>query len=110
MLLEDRPDGIDAQMPARPQRIRDRDVVVTFGDTAQRALRHGVAMSVVDPRRAQLRGARGGDFDPLAPDVVDLDAIEEPKGVQYLSPDPVMAAANFQPLDRGPERMLKVTP
>jgi hypothetical protein len=78
--------------------------------TAQRALRHGVAVSVADPRRAQLRGARGSDYRPLAPDVVDLDAIEEPKGVQYISPDPVMAAANFQPLDRGPERLLKVTP
>jgi hypothetical protein len=78
--------------------------------TAQRALRHGAAVSVADPRRAQLRGARGSDYRPLAPDVVDLDAIEEPKGVQYIGPDPVMAAANFQPLDRGPERMLKVTP
>ena len=54
--------------------------------TAQRALRHGVAVSVADPRRAQLRGARGGDFNPLAPDVVDLDAIEEPKGVPYIGP------------------------
>src|SRR3984957_19063462 len=78
--------------------------------TAQRALRHGVAVSVADPRRAQLRGARGSDYRPLAPDVVDLDSVEEPKGVQYIGPDPVMAAANFQPLDRGPERMLKVTP
>ena len=34
--------------------------------TAQRALRHGVAVSVADPRRAQLRGARGGDFNPSA--------------------------------------------
>jgi hypothetical protein len=78
--------------------------------TAQRALRHAVAVSVADPRRAQLRGARGSDYRPLAPDVVDLDAIEEPKGVQYIGPDPVIAAANFQPLDRGPARALKVTP
>ncbi|WP_079568962.1 hypothetical protein [Bradyrhizobium erythrophlei] len=81
--------------------------------TAQRALHHGVAVSVADPRRAQLRGARGGDFNPSASDVVDLDAIEEPKGVPYIGSDiadPVLRAANFQPLDRGPERMLKVTP
>jgi hypothetical protein len=78
--------------------------------TAQRALRHGVAVSVADPRRAQLRGARGSDYRPLAPDVVDLDAMEEPKGVQYIGPDPVMAAANFQPLDRGPARKLEIAP
>ena len=52
--------------------------------TAQRALRHGVAVTVADPRRAQLRGSRGGDYRPLASDVVDLDAIEEPKGVPYI--------------------------
>jgi hypothetical protein len=32
--------------------------------TAQRALRLGVAVPVTDPRRARLRGARGGDFHP----------------------------------------------
>ncbi len=32
--------------------------------TAQRALRHGMAVTVADPRRAQLRGSRGGDFNP----------------------------------------------
>ena len=47
--------------------------------TAQRAFRHGVAVSVADPRRAQLRGSRGGDFNPSASDVVDLDAIEQAK-------------------------------
>jgi hypothetical protein len=81
--------------------------------TAQRALRHGVAVSVADPRRAQLRGARGGDFNPLAPDVVDLDAIEEPKGVPYLGidiVDPALREANFTVIDRGPARALKVTP
>jgi len=80
---------------------------------AQRALRHGVAVSVADPRRAQLRGARGGDFNPLAPDVVDLDALEEPKGVPYLGvdiADPALRAANFTVIDRGPARALKVTP
>jgi hypothetical protein len=81
--------------------------------TAQRALRHGVAVSVADPRRAQLRGARGGDFNPLAPDVADLDAIEEPKGVPYLGvhiADPALREANFTVIDRGPARALRVTP
>jgi hypothetical protein len=63
--------------------------------TAQRALRHGVAVSVADPRRAQLRGSRGSDFNPSASDVVDLDAIEESK---------------FTVIDRGPARTLRVTP
>jgi hypothetical protein len=78
--------------------------------TAQRALREGVAVSVADPRRAQLRGARGSDYRPLAPDVVDLDAVEEPKVGPYIGSDPVLAAANFQPLDRGPARKLEIAP
>ncbi len=81
--------------------------------TAQRALRHGVAVSVADPRRAQLRGARGSDYRPLAPDVVDLDAIEEPKGAPHLGvhiADPALREANFTVIDRGPARALKVTP
>ena len=81
--------------------------------TAQRALRHGVAVSVADPRRARLRGSRGSDYRPLAPDVVDLDAIEEPKGVPHLGvhiADPALREANFTVIDRGPARALKVTP
>ena len=80
--------------------------------TAQRALRHGVAVSVADPRRAQLRGARGSDYRPLAPDVVDLDAMEEPKRVPYVGPvdDPVLRDANFTVIDRGASHTLKVTP
>jgi hypothetical protein len=81
--------------------------------TAQRALRHGVAVSVADPRRAQLRGARSSDYRPLAPDVVDLDAIEEPKGVPYVGvqiADPALREANFTVIDRGPARALKVKP
>ncbi|WP_456770084.1 hypothetical protein [Bradyrhizobium sp. USDA 4448] len=64
--------------------------------TAQRALRLGVAVSLTDPKRAQLRGSRNGDFDPRAPDVVDLDAVEEHKAVPHI--DPVLRAANFTPL------------
>jgi hypothetical protein len=71
--------------------------------TAQRALRHGVAVSVADPRRAQLRGARGSDYRPLAPDVVDLDAIEEPKGVPYVGSGPALAEAHFTEIDRSGE-------
>lgn len=64
--------------------------------TAQRAMRMGVAVPVTDPRRARLRGTRGGDHDPRAGDVIDLDAIEEPKKVSHA--DPVLRAANFTPL------------
>jgi hypothetical protein len=68
--------------------------------TAQRALRRGVAVSVADPRRAQLRGARGGDFNPSARDVVDLDGIEEPKGMPYIGSD---RAPLFTEIDRSAE-------
>jgi hypothetical protein len=71
--------------------------------TAQRALRHGVAVSVADPRRAQLRGARGGDFNPLAPDVADLDAMKEPEGAPYVGSDPALVEAHFTEIDRSGE-------
>jgi hypothetical protein len=71
--------------------------------TAQRALDKGIAAAVTDPRRAQLRGARGGDFNPKASDVIDLDAVEEPKAVPHIEPDPVLRAANFIVLDRSAE-------
>jgi hypothetical protein len=71
--------------------------------TAQRALDKGIATAVTDPRRAQLRGARGGDFNPHAPDVVDLDTVEEPKGVPHIEPDPVLRQANFTVIDRSAE-------
>ncbi|QQO33196.1 hypothetical protein JJC00_32460 [Bradyrhizobium diazoefficiens] len=71
----------------------DADMPVT---TAQRALRLGVAVPVTDPKGARLRGSRGGDFDPKAPDVVDFDAVEEPKNVSHI--DPVLREANFTPL------------
>jgi hypothetical protein len=107
----------------RSARYRDHDGRTRFAGqyedammpvpTAQRALRHAVAVSVADPRRAQLRGARGGDFNPLAPDVVDLDAIKEPKGVPYLGvdiADPALRTANFTVIDRGPARKLEIAP
>ncbi|MCA6097634.1 hypothetical protein [Bradyrhizobium australafricanum] len=69
--------------------------------TAQRALRERLAAPVTDPRRAQLRGVRGGDFSPNAPDVVDLDAAN--KTVPQIEPDPVLREANFTVIDRSAE-------
>lgn len=68
--------------------------------TAQRALRLRAAVPVTDPRRAQLRGSRGGDFNSRAPDVVDLDAVEE-KNLPHG--DPVLRAADFTVIDRSAE-------
>ncbi|MDA9410581.1 hypothetical protein XH80_28670 [Bradyrhizobium sp. CCBAU 45384] len=64
--------------------------------TAQRALRQGVAVPVTDARRAQLRGSRGGDFNPRAPDVIDLDAVEEAKSLPHNNS--VVREASFTPL------------
>jgi hypothetical protein len=71
--------------------------------TAQRALDKKIAVAVTDPCRAQLRGTRGGDFNPEASDVVDLDAVEEAKDVPRIEPDPVLRAANFTVIDRSAE-------
>jgi hypothetical protein len=77
--------------------------------TAQRALDKGIAVAVTDPCRARLRGARGGDFNPQASDVVDLDAVEEPKSVPHIEPDPVLREANFTVIDRSAEaRMIQI--
>jgi hypothetical protein len=82
-------------------------------ETAQRALHRGVAVSVSDPRRRDLRGARGGDpVDPRAPDIVDLDD-DEATGPAHIEPmvvvDPAPAAANFRVIDRSSEnRAIKV--
>ncbi|MCK1620805.1 hypothetical protein IVA96_30390 [Bradyrhizobium sp. 159] len=69
--------------------------------TAQLALRMGVAVPVADPRRAQLRGARGGDFEPRAPDVIDLDNHDD--GATDAGLDAVRAA-DFRVVDRGGPR------
>jgi len=71
--------------------------------TAQRAMAKGIAVAVTDPCRARLRGARGGDFNPQASHVVDLDAVEEPKNVPHIEPDSVLRAANFTVIDRSAE-------
>lgn len=73
--------------------------------TAQRALRLGVAVPVTDPKRARLRGSRGGDFDPRARDVVDLDAVEEHNAVHI---DPVLRAANFTALPTAEPRTILI--
>jgi hypothetical protein len=73
--------------------------------TAQCALRLGVAAPVTDPRRRDLKGARGGDpVDPRAIDIVDLDAVDEAK-VPAIGTEnnPVLAAANFRVIDRSSE-------
>jgi hypothetical protein len=70
---------------------------------AQRALDKRMAVAVTDPCRARLRGARGGDFNPKASDVVDLEAVEVPKAVPHIEPDPVLREANFTLIDRSAE-------
>jgi hypothetical protein len=69
-------------------------------ETARRALDQGISTLVTDPRRAKFRGARGGDFDRQAPDVVDLDDTAEQNAVSHIEPDPVLRAANFTVIDR----------
>lgn len=71
--------------------------------TAQRALSTGIAMPMTDPRRAQLRGCRGGDFEPRAADVVDLDAVETHPSKPNFEPDPILREANFTVIDRTAE-------
>ncbi|MGV7216427.1 hypothetical protein [Bradyrhizobium sp. UFLA05-112] len=71
--------------------------------TAQRALRLGIAVATADPRRAQLRGMRGGDFAPQAPDVIDLDAVEEANNTSGLGADSILRQAGFVEIDRSAE-------
>jgi hypothetical protein len=78
---------------------------------AQRAMRLGVAVSTADPRRGQLRGARGGDFNFAASDVVDLDAEEQthPSHVEPIMASDPLASADFRVIDRSAEtRTLKI--
>jgi hypothetical protein len=53
--------------------------------TAQKAMRLGLAVSTADPRRGELNGVRGGDYNPRGIDVVDIDAAVE-AGVSYIGP------------------------
>ena len=76
--------------------------------TAQRALHRDVAVPVTDPRRRDLKDARGGFHpDPLAPDIVDLDddEVTRPPNVASVTSDP-----RFIVLDRIAEaRTLEIT-
>ena len=70
---------------------------------AQRALRRNVAVPVTDPRRRDLKGARGGyHVDPNAPDIVDLDDGQTtcPPHFAPVTNDP---HAKFMILDRSAE-------
>jgi hypothetical protein len=81
---------------------------------AQRGLGIGAVVALNDPRRKQLLGSRGGHHvDPNSRDLLDLDdeeATRPPHIAPVLASDPVLAAANFTPLDRGPARVLKIAP
>lgn len=71
--------------------------------TAQRALSTGIAVPMTDPRRAQLRGCRGGDFEPRAADVVDLDEAGTLQSKPNVEADPLLREANFRVIDRSAE-------
>jgi hypothetical protein len=65
-----------------------------------RALRLNACVPMNDPHRRELLGARGGHH-PSADHAVDLD--EDPPAPHD---DPVVTA--FTPLDRGPDRVLRI--
>jgi len=79
--------------------------------TAQKAMRLSLAVSTADPRRAELRGARGSDYHPNAIDVVDIDAAVEHSGVTFIGPgaNDVIASANFTEMPRGPDRTATIS-
>jgi hypothetical protein len=77
--------------------------------TAQKAMRLELAVPTTDPRRGQLRGARGGDYRADAPDVVDIDAAEEHTSASYVGSGAVLHDANFTVVDRGPDRSGQIT-
>jgi hypothetical protein len=81
-------------------------------EAAQRALRYGAAVHLSNPRRAELKGAKGGTHgDANALNVTDLDEISDASGARYIGPDnnndPV-AQANITPVDRGPARTIAI--
>jgi hypothetical protein len=76
---------------------------------ADKALRRGVAVPLTDERRKTLKGARGGYHPNLnALDIVDLDALDDPKA-PYIGPDPVLRQSAFTVIDRSAdERVLSI--
>jgi hypothetical protein len=78
-------------------------------EIAAHALRLNVAVPTTDPRRAQLRGTRNGDYASDSSDVVDLDAAGTSAQTSRIGIDPVLEQAGFQEIDRSAEqRMLSV--
>lgn len=87
---------------------------------AARGLRCGALVGLDHPERARLHGVKGGRVDTSAIDVVDLDLIEEHRGISYVGPsdpqaeprkergtvriDPV-SGVTFEEFDRGPARI-----
>jgi hypothetical protein len=61
-----------------------------------------------DHAKAVLAGTAPASLPKPEPDPAQLKAVEPPPTHVINTADPVLAAANFQPLDRGPERILKV--
>jgi hypothetical protein len=60
--------------------------------------------------KAVLGGSAPASLPKPEPEPTQLKAVEPPPTHVVNTADPVLAAANFQALDRGPERTLKVTP
>ncbi|MEH2552200.1 hypothetical protein V1283_008845 [Bradyrhizobium sp. AZCC 2262] len=79
--------------------------------SAHHALRCGAAVLLTDPRRRDLKGARGGDaVDPRAIDVVDLDADSAMMPTVNVESNSVLTAAGFKVIDRsGENRKLEIT-
>lgn len=79
--------------------------------TAAKAIRLNYAVSTADERRARLRGSRNGDHIPNAPDVIDLDAVEEHSGAHFVGPDTKndVPLTTFVKIDRGPVRTGTIT-
>jgi hypothetical protein len=70
--------------------------------TAQRALRHGVAVPVTDPKRAHLGGARRR-LQPAGARCRRSRRHRGAEGRAAIQPDPVLREANFTVIDRSAE-------
>jgi hypothetical protein len=71
----------------------------------------GLVSSVLrDHAKAVLAGTAPASLPKPEPAPAQLKAVEQPPTHVVNKADPVLAAADFQPLDRGPARTLKVGP
>ncbi len=69
----------------------------------------GLVSSVLrDHAKAVLAGTAPASLPKPEAECVQLSVVEPPLVEVVNTADPVLAAANFQPLDRGPDRVLKV--